>query len=115
MAVERALTLYAGAKGTEGAFPEFYFFDCQSCHRRIYDQAERSKTWEANPGRPIPAGMPPFNDENMIMLSAAARVAAPGLAVRFDEIGRASWRERVCQYGKTSGVADSLKKKTNID
>ena len=89
MAVERALTLYAGAKGTEGAFPEFYFFDCQSCHRRIYDQAERSKTWEANPGRPIPAGMPPFNDENMILLSAAARVAAPGLAGRFDADSKA--------------------------
>lgn len=89
MAVERALTLYAGAKGTEGAFPEFYFFDCQSCHRRIYDQAERSKSWEANPGRPIPAGMPPFNDENMILLSAAARVAAPGLAGRFDTDSRA--------------------------
>ena len=89
MAVERALSLYAGAKGTEGAFPEFYFFDCQSCHRRIYDQAERSKTWEANPGRPIPAGMPPFNDENMIMLSAAAKVIAPGVAGRFDADSRA--------------------------
>lgn len=89
MAVERALSLYAGAKGTEGAFPEFYFFDCQSCHRRIYDQAERSKTWDANPGRPIPAGMPPFNDENMIMLSAAARVIAPGAAGRFDADSRA--------------------------
>lgn len=89
MAVERALGLYAGGKGTEGAFPEFYFFDCQSCHRRIYDQAERSKTWEANPGRPIPAGMPPFNDENMIMLTAAARVIAPGAAGRFDADSRA--------------------------
>lgn len=89
MAVERALTLYAGAKGIEGAFPEFYFFDCQSCHRRIYDQAERSKTWEANPGRPIPAGMPPFNDENMIMLSAAAKVIAPGVAGRFDADSKA--------------------------
>jgi hypothetical protein len=89
MAVERALTLYGSAKGSEGAFPEFYFFDCQSCHRRIYDQAERSKTWEANPGRPIPAGMPPFNDENMIMLSAAARVMAPGAGARFDADSRA--------------------------
>ena len=89
MAVERAVSLYAGAKGSEGAFPEFYFFDCQSCHRRIYDQAERSKTWEANPGRPIPAGMPPFNDENMILLSAAARVAAPDLAGRFDADSKA--------------------------
>lgn len=89
MAVERALTLYAGVKGSEGSFPEFYFFDCQSCHRRIYDQAERTKTWEANPGRPIPAGMPPFNDENMIMLSAAARVMAPGAAARFDADSKA--------------------------
>jgi hypothetical protein len=28
--------------------------------------------------------MPPFNDENMIMLSVAARVGAPEMAVRFD-------------------------------
>ncbi|HKT77069.1 MAG TPA: multiheme c-type cytochrome, partial [Sphingobium sp.] len=89
MAVERALTLYASPKGSEGAFPEFTFFDCQSCHRRIYDQAERSKSWEANPGRPIPAGMPPFNDENMIMLSAAAKVIAPGAAARFDADSKA--------------------------
>lgn len=115
MAVERALTLYAGAKGTEGAFPEFYFFDCQSCHRRIYDQAERSKTWEANPGRPIPAGMPPFNDENMILLSAAARVAAPGLAGRFDADSRAFHaaiaRDRagaVAAAGRLAGSARAL-------
>ncbi|MET0239348.1 MAG: multiheme c-type cytochrome [Sphingobium sp.] len=85
MAVNRALGLYANPRlGTEGAFPEFGFFDCHSCHRRIYDQADRVKTWEANPARPIPAGMPPFNDENMIMLSVAARVAAPAMAARFD-------------------------------
>tara|TARA_R110000782_G_scaffold78293_5_gene156060 strand:- start:42216 stop:43625 length:1410 start_codon:yes stop_codon:yes gene_type:complete len=89
MALERALSLYAGPLGTEGAFPEFYFFDCHSCHRRIYDQDTRVKTWEANPGRPIPAGMPPFNDENMILLSAAAKVAVPGLAGRFDADSRA--------------------------
>ena len=90
MAVNRALTLYADAKiGTEGAFPEFYFLDCHSCHRRIFDQEDRVKTWEANPGRPIPAGMPPFNDENMILLSAAARVTNPALAARFDKDARA--------------------------
>jgi len=90
MAVNRAVTLYQSPKlGTEGAFPEFYFFDCQSCHRRIYDQADRVKTWEANPGRPIPPGMPPFNDETMIMLSVAAKVAAPGMAARFDADARA--------------------------
>jgi hypothetical protein len=33
--------------------------------------------------------MPPFNDENMILLAAAAKVAAPGMAVRFDGDSRA--------------------------
>ncbi len=33
--------------------------------------------------------MPPFNDENMILLSAAARVAAPGMAPRLDAAVRA--------------------------
>jgi hypothetical protein len=90
MAVHRALSLYQSLRfGIEGAFPEFFFFDCHSCHRRIYDQADRVKTWQANPVRPIPAGMPPFNDENMIMLSAAARVVAPGMAARFDADARA--------------------------
>ncbi|MET0361546.1 MAG: multiheme c-type cytochrome [Sphingobium sp.] len=90
MAVNRSLSLYQlPARGTEGAFPEFTFFDCHSCHRRIYDQSDRVKTWEANPARPIPSGMPPFNDENMIMLSVAARVAAPAMAARFDADARA--------------------------
>lgn len=89
MALERALSVYQSNRGTEGAFPEFTFFDCHSCHRRIYDQDERVKTWETNPGRPIPAGMPPFNDENMILLSAAAKIAAPALAGRFDADSRA--------------------------
>jgi len=90
MAVNRALTLFADPRhGTEGVFPEFDFFDCQSCHRRIYDQASFTRTWESNPGRPIPAGMPPFNDENMILLAAAAKVAAPGMAARLDSDSRA--------------------------
>lgn len=90
MAVNRALSLYQmPGLATEGVFPEFYFFDCHSCHRRIHDQAERVKSWEPNPARPIPAGMPPFNDENMIMLSVAAQVAAPAMAQRFDADARA--------------------------
>ena len=48
-----SLTLFASTRGTEGAFPEFTFFDCHSCHRRIYDQKDRSLTFEANPGRAI--------------------------------------------------------------
>lgn len=90
VAVSRAMTLYTvPGLGTEGSFPEFYFFDCHSCHRRIVDQAARVKTWESNPGRPIPAGMPPFNDESMIMLSAAIRVALPAMATKFETDARA--------------------------
>ena len=35
MALDRALSLFTTSRGTEGMFPEFYFFDCHSCHRRI--------------------------------------------------------------------------------
>ena len=80
-ALERSLALFQSKRGTEGMFPEFYFLDCHSCHRRIFDQAKPVKTSVDNPGRAgIPEGMPPYNDENLIMLSAAARVAAPALA-----------------------------------
>ncbi|WP_293380085.1 multiheme c-type cytochrome [Phenylobacterium sp.] len=89
MALERMLTLY-GPRTPGGAFPEFAFFDCQSCHRTM---ASSDPKWrpvsEANPARPIPVGQPPFNDENMIMLSAAAKVAAPGLFQRFETDSRA--------------------------
>lgn len=90
MALERALALYSNPRlGTEGVFPEFYFFDCHTCHRRISDDPRFEPTAIANPGRPIPSGMPAFNDENMIMLSAAAKAVAPGLAARFDRDSRA--------------------------
>lgn len=104
MAVNRALSLYAGPKGAEGVFPEFYFFDCQSCHRRIFDAADFNRTWEANPARPIPAGMPPFNDETMILLSAAAHVVAPGEAARFDTDSR-SFHAALATDRKTAMVA----------
>jgi hypothetical protein len=90
MALERALGLYSNPGfGSEGAFPEFTFFDCHSCHRRIFDSQAFNPTAADNPGRPIPVGVPPFNDENMIMLSAAARIAAPGLAARFEADSKA--------------------------
>jgi hypothetical protein len=90
MALERALTLYGDPKlGQEGAFPEYAFFDCHSCHRRISDDPAARPTFEFNPGRPIPSGMAPFDDENLILLSAAAREAAPQLAARFDADSRA--------------------------
>ncbi|HTU11468.1 MAG TPA: multiheme c-type cytochrome [Allosphingosinicella sp.] len=90
MALERSLTLFVSPqRGTEGIFPEFYFFDCHSCHRQISDDPRYRPGAVANPGRPIPSGMPPYNDENMIMLSAAARVVSPGLAAQFDRDSRA--------------------------
>ena len=79
-AIERSLALFQSRRGTEGMFPEFYFLDCHSCHRRIFDQAKPVKTSMDNPGRSIPEGMPPYNDENLIMLAAAARLASPALA-----------------------------------
>ena len=90
MALERSLSLFASpARGTEGMWPEFYFFDCHSCHRRIADDPNFRPTAVANPSRPIPSGMPPYNDENLIMLAAAARVVAPDLAQRFERDSRA--------------------------
>ncbi|MBV9553151.1 MAG: hypothetical protein JO032_10200, partial [Alphaproteobacteria bacterium] len=90
MALDRSLALFSNPqRGTNGVFPEFYFFDCHTCHRRISDDPGFEPRAAANPGRPIPSGMPAYNDENMIMLSAAAKVAAPALAVRFDRDSRA--------------------------
>lgn len=89
MALDRSLGLFAGPRGTDGIFPEFYFLDCHSCHRPISDDPRFRPTALANPGRPIPSGYPPYNDENMIMLSAAARVVAPSLAQRFERDSRA--------------------------
>ena len=90
MAVERQLSLFENAKyGTAGAFPEFYFFDCHSCHRQINDDQKFSPSALENPGRPVGAGETPFNDENFIMLSAAARIAAPRLSSKFEADSKA--------------------------
>ena len=88
-AVQRSLSLYTNASlATEGVFPEFTFYDCHSCHRAIDDRPDRKRSFEANPGRPIPFGMPPYNDENIIMLSAVAQALTPGHAARFDAASR---------------------------
>jgi hypothetical protein len=84
MALDRSLTLFANDQlATRGIFPELYFFDCQSCHRRISDEPGYRPNSPVNPGRGTPIGTPPFQDENMIMLAAAARVGAPDLAAKF--------------------------------
>src|SRR3546814_20160232 len=40
-------------------------------------------------------------------------IASGGVGSLADQLGRASWRERVCQYGLLTVVAGSLKKKTS--
>ena len=88
-AVQRSLTLFQQPQlANEGIFPEFYFYDCHSCHRAIDDQPNRARTFETNPGRPMTFGLPPYNDENIIMLSAVAQVLAPGQAGAFDAASR---------------------------
>ncbi len=89
-AVARATDLFARPGfGTQGVFPQLYFYDCHSCHRPITDGEERRLTFETNPGRPITFGQPPFNDENIIMLSAVAGTLVPGRAEAFHEASRA--------------------------
>lgn len=115
MAMDRALTLYGTSGRGQGAFPELYFFDCHACHRPISDDPKARPQWQANPGRPIPSGTPPFNDENMIMLAAAAQVVAPSLGARLDADSRAfhaalarDKAESVRAAAKLAGTARAL-------
>ncbi len=116
VAVQRSVSLFAKpGLGTQGIFPEFYFYDCHSCHRTIQDGPERKLTFEVNPARPSPFGTPPYNDENMIMLSAVAKVLAPGEAARFDNASRmfhsamgANRAEAVVAAGKLAASAGAL-------
>ena len=88
-AVRRSLSLFGqGNLASNGLFPEFTFYDCHSCHRPIDDNPARGRIFEPNPGRPIEFGQPPFNDENIIMLSAVAQVLAPAQAAQFDRAAR---------------------------
>jgi hypothetical protein len=110
MALERSLSLFANpARGTEGVFPEFYFFDCHTCHRRISDNPNFQPSALDNPARPIPEGMPAYNDENMIMLAAAARVAAPSLAGQFERDSRAFHQAMAKDRGSAVAAANRLR------
>ncbi|WP_068077040.1 multiheme c-type cytochrome [Novosphingobium lentum] len=103
-AVKRSMELFSEpGKANDGIFPEFTFYDCHSCHRRIYDGEQASVSVLPNPGRPIHAGMPPFNDENMIMLLAAAKVVAPDIAATFDARSKAF--HRAMGEGRSQSVA----------
>lgn len=106
-AVARALTVYSGPRGTAGGWPEFTLFDCQTCHRRFTDSPDYRATALANPGRPTPSGTPAFQDENMIMLLAAARVVDPAAGSRFDADARAF--HAALAQGRAQGVAAAAK------
>jgi hypothetical protein len=88
LAVERALSLLpAGSARVTG--PDYYFYDCRSCHRTFSDDPAAQIVARTNGWRPIPPGQPVWNDEQMIMLAAAARIAAPDVARSFDSQSRA--------------------------
>jgi hypothetical protein len=87
LAVKRALSLYPARSA--GSFPEFYFYDCRSCHRSFSDDPAVAIAARTNPGRPVQPGTPVWNDESLIMLDAAARVAAPGLGKQLAAQSRA--------------------------
>ncbi len=109
-AVRRATNLFAKpAYAQRGMFPEFYFYDCHSCHRSINDGPQRKLTFETNPGRPIPFGNPPFNDENIIALSAVARVLVPDQADRFLDASKAFHLAMSEDYGNAREAAVVLR------
>lgn len=109
-AVRRATGIFARPDFAQrGMFPEFYFYDCHSCHRSISDGPRRKLTFETNPGRPIPFGNPPFNDENIITLSAVARVLAPEQADRFLASSKAFHRAMGQDYGIARDAALALR------
>ena len=88
LALDRALTLLGGPRGG-GAFPEFVFFDCRSCHRTFSDDPAARFAGQFNPLRPLPPGAPVFNDENIILLGVAARAVDPALAAKLEAQARA--------------------------
>ena len=109
-AVARATDLFARpAYGMRGMFPEFYFMDCHSCHRPITDGPTRRLTFEPNPGRPIPFGNPPFNDENIIMLAAASRSLAPAAGDAFGEASAAFHRAMASDRASAQQAAIALR------
>jgi hypothetical protein len=89
VALQRMLALVSDRSvSMDGAFPEFVFFDCHACHQPISDESF-DLSWRRNPSRGLDPGALAFNDANLIMLIAAARVVEPSLADRLDEQGRA--------------------------
>jgi hypothetical protein len=109
-AVVRSTDLFARPGfGTEGVFPQYYFYDCHSCHRSINDGPQRKLTFETNPGRPIPFGQAPYNDENIIMLSAIAKAFVPGRAAQFEAASKDFHRAMGQGRGEAAAAAQRLR------
>jgi hypothetical protein len=89
MALDRSLALFAGPRGNRGSFPNSISSTATPVHRRISDDPGFRPSNVSNPSRPGPGDLPSYNDENMIMLAAAVRVAAPSLSARFERDSRA--------------------------
>lgn len=88
MAMERAATLFTDDQlGTDGLFPELYFFDCHACHQPIPTDRKAFAGWRPNPGRPLGPGVPVFSDSNLIMLKAVIAEVSPERAAEFSQIG----------------------------
>ena len=82
-------TVFSPSKASGGVHEQIESF-LETVMRGVIGPHDQQVATEqtGKPGRPIPAGMPAYNDENMIMLSAAAKVAAPALAAKFDADSR---------------------------
>jgi hypothetical protein len=106
LAVSRALRLYPPRAA--GAFPEFYFFDCRSCHRTFSDDLRVDIEGRTNPARPVPPGSVVWNDESLIMLAAAAKVAAPALAGELETRSRAFHAALASDRGRAVAAAAAL-------
>jgi len=67
-----------------------------------------------NPGRPIRSGMPPYNDENMILLAAAARAwSRPAEAATFDARSMAFHRAMGVGRSEAVSAAQALRQSAN--
>jgi hypothetical protein len=78
--VKRMDALLDPKRARHGLFPEFVFYDCQSCHH-VYDSLHAP--------RPTMTGLGPgtvkFNDANAVMLRVAAARVAPAAARALSE------------------------------
>lgn len=77
--IERRMQLLADEEtGMNGFFPEFAFFDCNTCHHRMSDLRYRPR------GTGTAPGTPKLDDSHMAVLLIALRSADPQLADRLD-------------------------------